>query len=365
MLIVAHRLFHDKLVTLLARNRLTHNIVAQQIQPKGFETMFNTLRTFALLAAMTALFMVVGYFIGGTGGMMIAFLFAAGTNLFAFWNSDKMVLRMQNAVPVERSRAPELYDMVDVLSRRAGIPTPAVYVIETDQPNAFATGRDPNNAAVAVSSGLLRQLETREVAGVVAHELAHIKNRDTLTMTITATLAGAISALAQFGLFFGGGNNRDNPLGGLGALLMVFLAPLAAMLVQMAVSRTREYEADKLGAEIAGDPIALASALNKIATLAGRQVNVAAERNPAMAHMYIINPLNGQRMDNLFSTHPDTGNRIAALQRLAAEMHLDDKGPTRQPRPRAASSGRNSRTGWRVPTAGRPLDEGKSRGPWG
>ncbi|MEQ8598955.1 MAG: zinc metalloprotease HtpX [Devosia sp.] len=327
--------------------------------------MFNTLRTFALLAAMTALFMVVGYFIGGTAGMMIALLFAAGTNLFAFWNSDKMVLRMQNAVPVERSRAPELYDMVDVLSRRAGIPTPAVYVIETDQPNAFATGRDPKNAAVAVSSGLLRQLDTHEVAGVVAHELAHIKNRDTLTMTITATLAGAISALAQFGLFFGGGNNRDNPLGGIGALLMVFLAPLAAMLVQMAVSRTREYEADKLGAEIAGDPIALASALNKIATLAGRQVNVAAERNPAMAHMYIINPLNGQRMDNLFSTHPDTGNRIAALQRLAAEMRVDDKEPTRQPRPRAASSGRNTGTGWRVPTAGRPLDEGENRGPWG
>src|SRR5690606_18857999 len=199
---------------------------------QGVRPMFNAFRTFVLLAGMTALFMVVGYFIGGTGGMMIALVFAAMTNLFAYWNSDKLVLRMQNAVPVERSRAPELYDMVDVLSKRAGLPTPAVYVIETDQPNAFATGRDPNNAAVAVSTGLLRQLDTREVAGVVAHELAHIRNRDTLTMTITATLAGAISALAQFGLFFGGGNNRDNPLGGVGALLMVFLAPLAAMLVQ-------------------------------------------------------------------------------------------------------------------------------------
>lgn len=327
--------------------------------------MFNAFRTFVLLAGMTALFMVVGYFLGGTGGMMIALLFAAGTNLFAYWNSDKMVLRMQNAVPVERSRAPELYDMVDVLAQRAKIPTPAVYVIETDQPNAFATGRDPKNAAVAVSSGLLRQLDTREVAGVVAHELAHIKNRDTLTMTITATLAGAISALAQFGLFFGGGNNRDNPLGGIGALLMVFLAPVAAMIVQMAVSRTREYEADKDGAEISGDPLALASALNKIATLAGRQVNVAAERNPAMAHMYIVNPLNGQRMDNLFSTHPDTGNRIAALQKLAAEMSVDDKGRRPQPRPRPASSGRDIGGGWRVPTVGRTEDDGGARGPWG
>ncbi|MBJ3786566.1 zinc metalloprotease HtpX [Devosia sediminis] len=327
--------------------------------------MFNAFRTFVLLAGMTALFMAVGYFIGGTSGMMIAFLFAAATNVFAYWNSDKMVLRMQNAVPVERSRAPELYDMVDTLAQRAGLPTPAVYVIETDQPNAFATGRDPKNAAVAVSSGLLRQLETREVAGVVAHELAHIKNRDTLTMTVTATLAGAISALAQFGLFFGGGNNRDNPLGGVGALLMVFLAPIAAMMVQMAVSRTREYEADKDGAEISGDPLALASALNKIATLAGRQVNVAAERNPAMAHMYIVNPLSGQRMDNLFSTHPDTGNRIQALQRLAAEMSVDDKGRGPQPRPRPASSGRDSGGGWRVPTAGRTEDDGNVRGPWG
>lgn len=327
--------------------------------------MFNTLRTFVLLAGMTALFMAVGYFIGGTGGMMLALAFAAATNVFAFWNSDKLVLRMQNAVPVERSRAPELYDMVDVLSKRAGIPTPAVYVIETDQPNAFATGRDPNNAAVAVSSGLLRQLDTREVAGVVAHELAHIKNRDTLTMTITATLAGAISALAQFGLFFGGGNNRDNPLGGMGTLLMVFLAPVAAMMVQMAVSRTREYEADKHGAEISGDPLALASALNKIATLAGRRVNVAAERNPAMAHMYIVNPLNGQRMDNLFSTHPDTGNRIAALQRLAGEMRVDDKGPRPQPRQRPASRGTSNGGGWRVPTAGRADNDGSTRGPWG
>ncbi|GLQ54472.1 zinc metalloprotease HtpX [Devosia nitrariae] len=329
--------------------------------------MFNALRTTVLLAAMTALFMLVGYFIGGTGGMMIAFLFAAGTNLFAYWNSDKLVLRMQNAVPVERSRAPELYDMVDILSRKAGIPTPRVYVIETDQPNAFATGRDPSNAAVAVSSGLLRHLETREVAAVVAHELAHIRSRDTLTMTITATLAGAVSMLAQFGLFFGGGNNRDNPLGGIGALLMVFLAPLAAMLVQMAISRTREYEADRDGAEISGDPLALAAALGKIATLAGRRVNVAAERNPAMAHMYIVNPLSGQRMDNLFATHPDTGNRITALQRLAGEMRTDDKGMRPRPRPRSTSRPVTGGVsgGWRVPSAGRSGEDGEQRGPWG
>lgn len=327
--------------------------------------MLNFLRTSVLLAVLTTIFMAVGYFVGGTGGMWIAFIIAALTNLFAYWNSDKMVLRMQNAVPVERSRVPELYDMVDTLSKRAGIPTPAVYIIQSDQPNAFATGRDPNNAAVAVSTGLLRNLETREVAGVVAHELAHIRSRDTLTMTITATFAGAISALAQFGLFFGGGNNRDNPLGGIGALLMVFLAPLAAMVVQMAVSRTREYEADRDGAEISGDPLALASALNKIASLAGRQVNVAAERNPAMAHMYIINPLSGQRMDNLFSTHPDTGNRIAALQKLAAEMQVNDKGPAPQPRSQPASTARGTGSGWRVPPTGRSDDGGGQNGPWG
>lgn len=327
--------------------------------------MFNAFRTAVLLAALTALFMVVGYFIGGTSGMMLAFGFALLTNLLGYWNSDKLVLRMQNAVPVERSSVPELYDMVDTLSRKAGIPTPKVYVIQSDQPNAFATGRNPQNAAVAVSTGLLRHLETREVAGVIAHELAHIRSRDTLIMTITATFAGAISALAQFGLFFGGGSNRDNPLGGVGALLMVFLAPVAAMVVQMAVSRTREYEADKDGAEISSDPLALASALEKIAVMAGRQVNVAAERNPAMAHMYIINPLSGQRMHNLFSTHPDTGNRIMALRQLAASMQVDDKGRRAQSRPAPISTGRDSGGGWRVPTIGRTDEDGGQRGPWG
>ncbi|MCS6761477.1 MAG: zinc metalloprotease HtpX [Candidatus Devosia symbiotica] len=325
--------------------------------------MFNTFRTFVLLAALTALFMTVGYFIGGTDGMMIAFIFALATNLIGYWNADKLVLRMQNAVPFERSRALELYDMVDILARKAGIPTPAIYLIQSDQPNAFATGRNPQNAAVAVSSGLLKHLETREVAAVIAHELAHIRNRDTLTMTITATFAGAISVLAQFGLFFGE-DKRDNPMGGAGRLLMVFLAPMVALLVQMAVSRTREYEADRIGAKISGDPLALASALQKIAALAGQRVNLAAERNPAMAHIYIINPLSGQRMDNLFSTHPNTANRIEALRKLAASAHVDDKGRRPQPRPAPTGTGRDI-GGWRMPTVGQADEDGGQRGPWG
>ena len=324
--------------------------------------MQNFFKTSVLLAGLTALFVGVGYMIGGTSGMMIAFGVAVAMNLFAYWNSDKMVLSMQGARPVDPRSAPDLYRMVEELSQRAGLPVPKVYIIETEQPNAFATGRDPEHAAVAVSRGLLQQLEPREVAGVVAHELAHIRSRDTLIMTITATLAGAISMLAQFGLFFGGGNNRDNPLGMVGTLLMVFLAPVAAMLVQMAVSRTREYEADRDGAEIAGDPLALASALNKIAQHSRRTVNLAAERNPAMAHMYIFNPLSGQRMDNLFSTHPDVKNRIAQLQKLAAG------GPTggieSTPRRRNVTV-RPSRSGWRVPSVTEGDEEGGRRGPWG
>lgn len=323
--------------------------------------MVNFLRTSVLLAGLTALFMAVGYFIGGTGGMLIAFGFAVATNVFSYWNSDKMVLSMQGAKPVSAAGAPELYRMVEGLSRNAGIPTPKIYIIETEQPNAFATGRNPNNAAVAVSRGLLNHLDGREVAAVVAHELAHIRNRDTLTMTITATLAGAISMLAQFGLFFGGGNSRDNPLGLVGTLLMVFLAPVAAMLVQMAVSRTREYEADKDGAEIARDPMALASALTKISQLARRTVNVPAERNPAMAHLYIFNPLSGARMDNLFSTHPNVENRIAQLQQIAASMPGGRPARRATERPAASGSGGAS---WRVPPAG-GLDSDGPRGPWG
>ena len=208
----------------------------------------NFFRTMLLLAAMTALFMGVGYLIGGTGGMMIAFLFAVGTNAFAYWNSDKMVLRMHNAEPVTRASAPELYDMVGRLAQRAELPMPKVYLIREDQPNAFATGRNPENAAVAATTGILQLLDREELEGVIAHELAHIKNRDTLTMTVAATVAGAISMLAQFGFFFGGGRDRDNPMGPIGVLLAVLFAPLAAVLIQMTISRTREYSADKLGA---------------------------------------------------------------------------------------------------------------------
>jgi heat shock protein HtpX len=328
--------------------------------------MLNFFRTSLLLAALTALFMVVGYFIGGTSGMVIAFGVAVVTNLIGYWNSDKLVLTMQNAHEVSARQAPDLYRMVEGLSRNAGIPMPKVYLIDTDQPNAFATGRNPKNAAVAVSSGLLNALEPREVAAVIAHELAHVRSRDTLTMAMTATVAGAISMLAQFGLFFGGGNSRDNPLGGLGALLMVFLAPVAAMLVQMAVSRTREYEADRDGAEISGDPLALASALSKISQHAHRTVNVAAERNPAMAHVYIFNPLSGARMDNLFSTHPDVENRIAELQKIAGEMQVDQTGrrPDTQVRPRQTAP-RQAGNAWRVPPTGGTEDTSGYRGPWG
>lgn len=328
--------------------------------------MLNFFRTGLLLAALTALFMVVGYFIGGTSGMVIAFGVAVVTNLIGYWNSDKLVLSMQGAHEVSPERVPDLYRMVEGLARNAGIPTPKIYVIDTDQPNAFATGRNPQNAAVAVSSGLLRTLEPREVAAVVAHELAHIRSRDTLTMALTATVAGAISMLAQFGLFFGGGNNRNNPLGGIGALLMVFLAPLAAVLVQMAVSRTREYEADRDGAEISGDPLALASALTKISNAAHRTMNVAAERNPAMAHVYIFNPLSGARMDNLFATHPAVENRIGELQKLASQMQVDGRGRRNEQaqRPRDLAP-RNTGNAWRVPPVGGSEDGSAPRGPWG
>ncbi|HSM41431.1 MAG TPA: zinc metalloprotease HtpX [Afifellaceae bacterium] len=276
----------------------------------------NVMKTGMLLAAMTALFMGIGYLIGGSGGAAIALIFAAGMNLFSYWNADKMVLRMHNAVEVDERTAPEYYGIVRELAARAHLPMPKVYLIENQQPNAFATGRNPDNAAVAATTGLLNQLSASEIAGVMAHELAHVKNRDTLIMTVTATIAGAISMLANFGLFFGGRDN-NSPFGFVGVLLAAIVAPFAAMLVQMAISRTREYSADRLGAEIAGDPISLASALAKIAGAAHRMPMMSAERNPATAHMFIINPLSGERMDNLFSTHPDTENRIAALQDMA------------------------------------------------
>ncbi len=289
----------------------------------------NALRTGILMAAMTGLFLAVGFLIGGTGGMAIAFAIALAMNAFAYWNADKMVLRMYRARQVDRTSAPALFGIVEQLADRAELPMPRVYIIDDDQPNAFATGRNPENAAVAATTGLLRRLTSEEVAGVMAHELAHVKNRDTLTMTITATIAGAISMLANFGLFFGG--NRNNPLGLVGAILIMFLAPMAAALVQMAISRTREYAADRMGAEICGRPLWLASALEKIQQAASRIDNGAAERNPATAHMFIINPLHAHRMDGLFTTHPRTANRIHRLQAMAAEMGQARVDPTPRP----------------------------------
>ncbi len=279
------------------------------------------LRTALLLAGLTALFMAVGYLIGGANGAVIAFLVAAAMNFFTYWNADRLVLSMHGAHEVDEHTAPELVHMVATLAGRAGLPMPRVYVMDNPQPNAFATGRNPQNAAVAVTTGLLDMLSRDEAAGVIAHELAHIRNRDTLLMTITATIAGAISMLAQFGMFFGGGHREgNNGIGVIGTLAMIVLAPLAAVLVQMAISRTREYAADNLGARISGNPRDLASALERIDAAAHHIENIPAEQNPATAHLFIINPLSGARMDNLFSTHPATQNRIAALEQLAAQM---------------------------------------------
>lgn len=270
-------------------------------------------RTALLLAALTAIFLAAGYLLGRQVGLIIALVVAVGMNAWAYWNSDKVVLRMHGAREVDRRSAPGLYSMVERLAQQAGLPMPKVYIMEQDQPNAFATGRNPENAAVAATTGLLNNLTQEEIAGVMAHELAHIQNRDTLIMTITATVAGALSMLANFALFFG----RRNIIA---SLAVAILAPLGAMIVQMAISRTREYAADKLGGQICGNPIWLASALHKINRLARGRISETAERNPASAHMFIINPLNGQGMDNLFSTHPNAANRITELEKQAAVL---------------------------------------------
>jgi len=307
-------------------------------------------RTAILLATLTALFMGVGFLIGGQSGMVIALLVAAAMNLFAYWNSDKMVLSMYGAHEADERQAPELYATVRQLAQAAGIPMPRVYIMDNPQPNAFATGRNPEHAAVAVTTGLLQRLSQEELAGVLAHEFGHIKHRDTLLMTITATIAGAISMLANFGFYFGGNRNSNNGGTGLiGTLLLVILAPLAAALVQMGISRGREYEADQFGGEVTRRPLWLASALRKIASAAEEVPNPDAERNPATAHLFIVNPLSGVGMDNLFSTHPNVESRIARLNELARQLGEEgtasatagagDAGPWAEPPRRAAARG--------------------------
>lgn len=287
-------------------------------------------KTFLLLAALTALLLFAGFALGGEQGVVIALLAAGAMNLFAWWGSDRMVLRMTNAQPVSRAEAPQLYDMTERLAQRAGIPMPKLYVIHEDQPNAFATGRSPERGVVAVNTGLLDLMNEREVAGVIAHELAHIKNRDTLIMAVTATIAGAIGFLAQFGFLLSRGQNRNgSPFGAIGLILLMIVGPIAAMIVQFAISRAREYEADAEGARICGDPSWLASGLSQLERYKQGRVNQTAEANPAIAHMYIINPLSGLRLDALFSTHPPTEERIRRLTALggpAAAARLPETG---------------------------------------
>jgi heat shock protein HtpX len=277
----------------------------------------NMLKTTMLLAGLTALFMALGYMLGGSGGAMIALLVAFGMNIFTFWNADKIVLRMHDAREVDIDSAPEFYSMVRNLAQRAELPMPKVYIIDSPHPNAFATGRNPENAAVAATTGLMNMLNRDEIEGVMAHELAHVKNRDTLIMTMVATIAGAISMLANFGLFFRSGDDRS---GGLAALAAVLVAPFAAMIVQMAISRTREYGADRGGAEISGKPMALASALAKISGAAQAIRNPVSEANPSAAQLYIV----PTQVSELFSTNPATENRIAALQDIAGEVRTGE-----------------------------------------
>lgn len=276
----------------------------------------NWLKTSILMAGIVALFGAVGAMLGGSSGMLIALAIAGAMNIYAYWFSDKMVLKMYNAQEVDAQSAPKFYAMVQELARNAGLPMPKVYVINEDQPNAFATGRNPENAAVAATTGIMRILSERELRGVMAHELAHVKHRDTLISTISASIAGAISSLAQFGMFFSGGDRERNVHPAL-ALLVLILAPIAAMLIQFAISRSREFQADRGGAEISGDPAALAAALRKIHDYAHRIPLDTAERHPETAQMMIINPLSANGIKGLFSTHPATEERIARLMAMA------------------------------------------------
>jgi heat shock protein HtpX len=308
----------------------------------------NFMKTALLLAALTGFFLAVGYLLGGRGGLMIALVVALGINVFAYWNSDRMVLRMSGAREVGPNEAPELYQIIQQLTQRAGLPMPRVYIIDEDQPNAFATGRSPEHAAVAVNTGLLTHLTREQVTGVLAHELGHVRNRDTLTMTVAATLSGAIGMLASFGGLMGGGRDENgrplmNPIMAIAAMI---LAPLAASLVQMAISRSREFEADRAGAEISGNPLWLASALQRLHEGTQTIPNATADAHPATAHLYIDNPLSGGRLAGLFSTHPPMEERIARLQAMAR----DGSAP---PQPQTTSV----RPGGSVPQTG--------RGPWG
>jgi heat shock protein HtpX len=322
----------------------------------------NYAKTALLLVAMTGIFVAMGAVVGGQAGMVIAFLAALVMNILSLWNADAIVLRMFKAREVDEASAPQLYGIVRELAQRAELPTPRVFVIDNPQPNAFATGRSPSRSAVAASTGLLDVLSPEEVAGVMAHELAHIKNRDTLTMTVAATIGGAISMLAQylqFGMIFGSNrNNNHGGLGWVGALVAMIAAPFAATLVQMAISRSREYQADRLGAMIAGNPMWLASALVKIQDYVRGIRNEPAERVPAMAHLFIVNPLTGRGMDSWFTTHPSTENRIAELEALAREWQAAGR-----PFAEMAAESRGGRGFPSAPWLQRPT--GGGAGPWG
>jgi heat shock protein HtpX len=332
---------------------------------------FSLLKTGILLAVMTAIFVGMGALIGGQSGMVIAFFMALAMNAFSFWNADRIVLRMHGAQEVDEHSAPDYYRIVRDLAHRAGLPMPRVYVMHAAQPNAFATGRSPERSAVCASTGLLEMLSREEVAAVMAHELAHIKNRDTLIMTVSATIAGAISVMAnmlQFSMLFGGRDSRGNILGVIAAAI---LAPFAAMLIQMAISRSREYYADRIGAEIVGNPAWLASALARIHQAARGIPMDSAERIPASAHLFIVNPLIGGTIDNLFSTHPNVENRINALEELAREMGTaafgeppySDRGDPRAASPWSRADAPSNRG---FAGRGNPIPPRRTRGgPWG
>lgn len=324
----------------------------------------NFTRTALLLALLTAIFVLFGAVLGGQTGMVIAFMIALAMNIFSLWKSDTVVLKLFRAKQVSEHDAPKLFAMTRKLAERAELPMPKLFIMDSPQPNAFATGRSPNHASVAVSTGLLNTLNDNEVAGVVAHELAHIKNRDTLTMALAATIGGAISMMAQymqFGMLFGGRHRDAGWIGWLTALLAMILAPIAAMLVQMAISRSREYQADRLGAMIVDNPAWLASALAKIHRAAKRIPNITAERVPAAAHVFIINPLSGRGIDNLFSTHPNVENRIAELDLLSQEMGL---GPIKSvPEAHPPVVERPKKSPWR--RSRQAIGSNRRRGPWG